>query len=158
MGCISTSLSNVWIGANFKQLRGGRNGDLWLKASRTNWASCACPNSSRCTVFTCFTTIRAYRSVGSDLEPSTQPPLRGGKRIFSATVLSIDSVIESKIIFAHNGANSWIPETTVSPAPVRVSMHMLCISLHNHPRAIRTTLSSNRDVLVLPTAILINKC
>ena len=81
----------------------------------------------------CFTTIRAYRSVGSDLEPSTQPPLRGGKRIYSATVLSIDSVIESKIIFAHNGANSWIPETTVSPAPVRVSMHMLCISLHLSP-------------------------
>ena len=75
-----------------------------------------------------------------------------------STVSSIDSVIESKIIFAHKGAISWIPKTPVCPAPVRVSMHMLSIPLYKHPRAIRTTLSSKRDVLILPSAILIKKC
>ena len=48
-------------------------------------------------------------------------------------MLSIDSVIESKIIFAHNGANSWIPETTVSPAPVRVSMHIVYLAVQSSP-------------------------
>ena len=75
-----------------------------------------------------------------------------------STVSSIDSVIESKIIFAHKGAISWIPKTPVCPAPLRVSMPMLSIPLYKHPRAIRTTLSSMRDVLILPSAILIKKC
>lgn len=75
----------------------------------------------------------ADRIVGSDLESCTKPPLRGGKRTFSALVMTIGNVIISKIIFVRQGACTWIPRTTVSFAPVRIRMHMLGISLHKHP-------------------------
>ena len=129
-----------------------------------NWSNSACPANVlplRCFPFLTHVYITyAHRGVGSDLELRTKPPLRGGKRIFSALVFRIDNVIESKIIFVLQGTCTWIPRATVFSAPVRISMHMLGISLHKHPWTIRisATSSSNWDVLVPLTAILIDKC